>query len=351
MVFKKDIRINKSVIGTGNPCYIIAEMSANHNKSFEHAIKIVEMAKEIGADAVKLQTYAPDTITIDCRNKWFRIGPDNHWSGRNLYDLYKEAHTPWEWVPKLKEKADEIGIDLFSTPFDFSAVDYLEKMKMPAYKIASFEIVDLPLIEYIAKTGKPIIMSTGMAKISEIEEAVEVVKKAENTQLVLLKCLSAYPSPPNEMNLKTINNLSETFAVPSGLSDHSLGIGAAIAGVVLGASIIEKHFTLSRKIKGPDSEFSLEPDEFKELIRNIRIAEDAIGDVHYGIMGHESANRVFRRSLFVVKDVKTGDPVTPENLRSIRPGYGLHPKYLPEAMGRKFRKDIPKGTPLSWKLI
>jgi pseudaminic acid synthase len=315
-----EMQIENQEIGLGQPAYIIAELSANHNQDFEQAVKLIEAAKETGADAVKLQTYTPDTITIDCNNEYFQIGAGTIWEGRNLYDLYGEAHTPWEWQPKLKTVADELGIHLFSSPFDHTAVDFLEEMNVPAYKIASFEIVDIPLIRKVGRTGKPIIMSTGMATLAEIDEAVQTIRTEGNNQVALLKCTSAYPAPPEEMNLRTIPHLAQAFNVPVGLSDHTLGVAVPVAAVALGACIIEKHFTLSRAAPGPDSAFSLEPHEFKEMVDAVRVAEKALGHVSYTVTEKEAASRVFRRSLFVVKDMKTGEVFTEENVRSIRPG-------------------------------
>jgi pseudaminic acid synthase len=338
-------------IGCGEPVYIIAEMSANHSQNFDQAVRILYAAKEAGADAVKLQTYMPDTLTIPSDREYFRIGGGTLWDGRTLYDLYSEAYMPWEWQPKLKEIADEIGIDLFSTAFDPTAVDFLEQMGVPVHKVASFEIVDIPLIEKMARTGKPLIISTGMATLGEIEEAVQAARRAGATQIALLKCTSAYPAPPEEMNLRTIPHLAEAFGVPVGLSDHTLGIAVPVAAVALGACIVEKHFTLSRDIPGPDSAFSLEPHEFKAMVEAIRTVEKALGKVHYGITEQEAKSRVFRRSLFVVKDMKAGEMFTEENVRSIRPGYGLHPRHLNDVLGRRAARDIKRGTPLSWELI
>jgi N-acetylneuraminate synthase len=326
-------------------------MSGNHNQDFEQAVKILEAASQAGVDAVKLQTYTSDTITIDCDNEYFQIGAGTIWEGRNLYDLYGEAHTPWHWQPKLKELADDLGLDLFSSPFDHTAVDLLEEMGVPAYKVASFEIVDLPLIRRIAQTGKPMIMSTGMATLAEIDEALHTAREAGATQIALLKCSSAYPAPPAEMQLRTIPHLAQAFGVPAGLSDHTLGLAVPIAAVALGACIVEKHFTLSRDVPGPDSAFSLEPHEFRAMVEAIRVAETALGDVRYEISERETASRLFRRSLFVVRDVKAGALFTEENIRSIRPGYGLHTRYLHEVLGRRAARDVARGTPLSWELI
>jgi len=338
-------------IGPGNPVYIVAEMSANHNQDFDKAVKILRAVKEADADAVKLQTYTPNTMTIPCDNEYFQIGKGTLWEGRNLYDLYGEAYTPWEWQPKLKKIANELGLDLFSTAFDPSAVDFLEEMGVPVHKVASFEIVDIPLIEHMARTGKPMIISTGMATLAEIEEAVQTARDAGATQIALLKCTSAYPAPPEEMNLHTIPHLAQAFNVPVGLSDHTLGIAVPVAAVALGACIIEKHFTLSRDIPSPDSAFSLEPHEFKAMVDAIRVAEKALGEVQYEVGEREAKSRVFRRSLFVVKDMKAGEIFTEENVRSIRPGYGLPPKFLGEVLGRKAVRDLSRGTPLAWDMV
>jgi pseudaminic acid synthase len=343
--------INSREIGEGKPTYIIAEMSANHNHSYEQAVKLIYAAHEAGADAIKLQTYTPETITIDVKGPLFTHSQDSLWNGKNLYDLYGEAYTPWEWQPKLKKVADEIGITLFSTPFDLTSVDFLEGLDVPAYKIASFEIVDLPLIRYIAEQGKPIILSTGMATLAEIDEAVRTIREAGNNQIALLKCTSAYPAPPEEMNLRTIPHLAGAFGVPVGLSDHTLGIATSVAAVALGACIIEKHFTLSRADPGPDNAFSLEPHEFKAMVDAVRETEKALGRVCYEVSEHEIASRVFRRSLFVVKDIEVGEEFTEENVRSIRPGYGLPPKYLPIILGRCAAQRIERGTPMDWDLI
>jgi pseudaminic acid synthase len=344
------IRINSREIGPGHPTYIIAEMSANHSQDFAQAVKILETARQAGVDAVKLQTYTPDTLTIDCNNEYFRI-KETIWKGRTLYDLYGEAYMPWEWQPKLKEIADSLGLDLFSTPFDSTAVDFLEDMGVPAYKVASFELIDLPLLRRVAATGKPIIVSTGMASLAEIDEAVQVITQAGGKNLVLLKCTSAYPAPIEETNLRTIPHLSQAFDVPVGLSDHTMGLVTPVAAVALGACIVEKHFTLSRSMSGPDSAFSMEPHEFREMVKAIRTTENAIGKVRYSMTDNEAGSKVFRRSLFVVEDVKRGARVTGTNVRSIRPGYGLAPRYLDEVLGRVFKKDVRRGTPLSWDLI
>ena len=344
----KFITINNKKIGMNQPVYIIAEMSANHNHSIDKAVRIIEAAKSAGADAVKLQTYTADTMTIDCNNKYFQI-KGTLWEGKNLYRLYQEASTPWEWHPKLKKVCDKLKLDLFSTPFDFTSVNFLEKMGVPAYKVASFELVDIPLLKKIAGTGKPIIISTGMATLAEIDEAIKTIFDSGNKQIALLKCTSAYPALPEAMNLNTITHLAKTYGVPIGLSDHTLGSAAAVASVALGGCIIEKHVTLSRKDPGPDSAFSTEPAEFESMVRDIRTAEKALGKVSYTVTKEE--NRMFRRSLFVVEDIKKGAHFSDKNIRSIRPGHGMHTRYLEQVLGRKAVKDIKKGTPLAWDLI
>jgi len=345
------IEVNGRRIGPGFPAYIVAEMSANHHQDFDRAVEIIERAKDSGADAVKLQTYTPDTLTIRSDKEYFRIRGETLWAGRTLYDLYSEVFMPWEWQPKLKTVAEEIGLDLFSTAYDSSAVDFLEDMGVPAHKVASFEIVDIPLIDKMASTGKPLMISTGIATFGEIEEAVQAAHKAGATQIALLKCTSAYPAPPEEINLRSIPHLTKGFGVPVGVSDHTLGIAVPVAGVSLGACIVEKHFTLSRDIPGPDSSFSLEPHEFTAMVEAIRTAEKALGAVHYGTTERELSSRVFRRSLFVVKDVKIGEQVTAENVRSIRPGYGLHPRHLKNVLNREFTENVYQGTPLMWTMI
>jgi pseudaminic acid synthase len=342
--------INEQPIGAPGRTYIIAEMSANHNRDLDQAVAIVKAAKEAGADAVKLQTYTPDTMTIDCDRDCFRIRK-TIWAGKTLYDLYGEAYTPWEWQPKLKEVADRLGLDLFSTPFDPTAVDFLESMGVPAYKVASFELVDIPLLKKIARTGKPVILSTGMATLAEIDEAVRTIREAGGGGLALLKCTSAYPAPPEEMHLKTLPHLSAAFDVPVGLSDHTLGIAVPVAAVALGATIIEKHFTLSRSDPGPDSAFSLEPGEFKAMVEEIRTAEKALGRVNYEATEAEAATRTLRRSLFVVADMKAGERFSHQNVRSIRPAGGLPPKFIDEVVGKRALVDVRKGTPLGWELI
>jgi pseudaminic acid synthase len=345
-----EINIGNRIIGSGRPVYVIAEVSANHHQDFEQAVKIIHAAKDAGADAVKLQTYTPDTMTIDSSRPEFRIN-GTIWEGRNLYELYGEAYTPWDWQPRLKKMANDLGLDLFSTPFDATAVDFLEQMSVPAHKLASFELTDLPLIEKMARTGKPLIMSTGMATLEEIDEAVRTARQAGSRQIALLKCTSAYPASPEEMNLRTIPELSRRFDLPVGLSDHTMGVAAPVAAVALGACIIEKHLTLSRSEPGPDSVFSLEPREFKAMVEVVRVAEKALGEIHFGVSAKEASSRAFRRSLFVVQDVKRGDLFTEQNVRSIRPGHGLHTRHLQEILGQQAACDIERGTPLSWELI
>jgi N-acetylneuraminate synthase len=344
------IEINGRRVGADCTAYIVAEISANHGQRFDQAVELVRAAKMSGADAVKLQTYTPDTLTIDCDNEFFKV-KGTLWNGRSLYELYGEAYTPWDWQPKLKKIADEIGLALFSTPFDDSAVDFLEAMDVPAHKIASFENCDIGLLRKIAGTGKPIIASAGMASLAEIEELVSTLRDAGTRQLALLKCTSAYPAPPEEMNLRTIPHLANAFGVPVGLSDHTLGAAVPIAAVSLGACIVEKHFTLSRSASGPDSAFSLEPAEFKNMVEGIRVAEKALGRIYYGLSQAEAKSRVFRRSLFAVEHLKQGEIFTGENIRSIRPGHGLHTRHLPEILGRVAARDIERGTPLAWDMV
>ncbi len=344
-------KIADQQVGAGHPVYVIAEISANHNQDFDQALRLVRAAKESGADAVKLQTYTPDTITIANTSRDFRIGGGTLWDGRTLYDLYSQAHMPWEWQPKLKKAADDLDVDLFSSPFDSTAVDFLETMGVPAYKLASCEVVDLPLIRKISRTGKPLIISTGMATIEEIEEAVKTARDAGAKQIALLKCTSAYPALPDDMNLRTIPELARKFEMPVGLSDHTMEIAVPVAAVALGASIIEKHLTLSRSVTGPDSGFSLEPDEFKAMVNAVRVAEKTLGEIHFGPTESERSSRAFRRSLFVVEDVSQGDAFSEENVRSIRPGHGLHTRHFQQIVGKCAVRNIERGTPLSWDLV
>lgn len=329
--------------------YIIAEMSANHAGSIKRAKEIIHAAGKAGANCIKIQTYIPDTITIDCDNEYFHIA-NGTWKDEKLYDLYKKAYTPWEWQAELKEEAENIGIDFLSTPFDKTAVDFLEELDMGAYKIASFELVDIPLIEYVASKKKPIIMSTGMGSLEEIEEAVAAVRKYHN-QITLLKCSSAYPAVSDEMNLATMVDLKEKFGCSVGLSDHSMGAIGAVAAVAMGAEIIEKHFCLSRGVDNPDSSFSMEPQEFADMVQNIRIVEKAKGEVHYGPTEQEKDNIVFRKSIFAVQDIKKGELLSEENIRVIRPGYGMKPKYLSDVLGKEALCDVSRGTPILRKIV
>jgi len=326
-------------------CFIIAEASANHNQNLNQAVAMIRKAKECGADAVKFQTYTPDTLTIDVDSRYFRV-KHPEWGGQTLYELYSKAYTPWRWFKKLKKVADSEGIIFFSTAYDKTAVDFLEELNVPFHKIASFELVDLSLIEYAAKTRKPLIVSTGMSTYPEIKEAVAAAKRGGAKDIMLLKCVSSYPAKPEEMNLRTIPDMKKRFGVPVGLSDHTLGISTSIAGVTLGASVIEKHFTLSRTIKTPDSFFSIEPGELKDLVDNVRVVETTLGKARYGLTAEEKKNRIFRRSLFAVKDIEKGERFTESNVRSIRPADGLKPKYIKMILGKKAKKAIKKGTPI-----
>ena len=337
-------------IGRGKAPYIIAELSANHNGSLERALETIDMAKRCGADAVKLQTYTPDTMTIDCDSADFMV-KGGLWDGYKLYDLYQWAHTPYEWHQEMFEHARKCGVTVFSTPFDESAVDLLESLGAPAYKIASFEIVDLPLIRYIARTGKPIIMSTGMASEQEIEEAIQTAREAGCEDLLLLHCISSYPAPIDQTNLRQIPNLAQRFGIAVGLSDHTLGTTASVTAVALGACVIEKHFTLSRADKGPDSEFSLEPDELERLCRDTHDAWSALGREGFERPQAEAGNNVFRRSIYFVKDLAAGAEVCPEDIRRIRPGLGLPPRYFNTLVGRKLKVGVARGTPVSFEVF
>jgi N-acetylneuraminate synthase len=347
----KEFAINQRKIGSGHPVYVIAELSANHNQDFEQAARLVHAATEAGADAIKLQTYTADTITLRSKREEFQIKGGTLWDGRTLHDLYAEACTPWEWQPKLQKVAQDLGLHLFSSAFDETAVDFLERMNVPAHKIASPELVDVGLIAKMARTGKPLILSTGMATLAEIEEAVAAARAAGAKQIALLKCTSAYPATPEEMNLRTIPELMRLFDLPVGLSDHTMDTKVPVAAVALGACIIEKHLTLSRSMKGPDSEFSLEPEEFKNMVQAIRVAEQALGQVHFGADGREQASLRFRRSLFVTADVRRGELFSTENVRSIRPAHGLHPRHLPQVLGQRAARDLTAGTPMAWDMV
>ena len=348
--FRQSISINGRKIGPCHPPYIIAELSANHNGDIERAFAIMRASKKAGADAVKLQTYSADTMTIDHHGPGFKI-KGGLWKGRSLYELYQEAGTPWEWHSELFAYGKELGITVFSTPFDDTAVTFLEEHNVPAYKVASFEILDLSLIQTIAATGKPIILSTGMANLKEIEEAVKAARTAGCRELVVLHCVSAYPTPPEESNLKIISDLASRFNCISGLSDHTLGVVTSIAGVALGASVIEKHVTLQRSDCGPDSAFSLEPNELSTLCTETLTAWSAIGEVNYKRSTSEENMAVLRRSLYAVEDIPKGATFSKKNIRAIRPGYGLPPKHLPNILGKKAKSLILRGTPLSFDLF
>ena len=330
---------------------IIAELSANHGGSLETALATVRKAKACGADAIKIQTYTADTITLDCDNEYFQIQQGTLWDGTTLHKLYQEAYTPWEWHAAIQAEAQKEGLIFFSTPFDPTAVDFLETLAVPLYKIASFEITDIPLIEYAASKGKPMIISTGIATLADIEAAVHACRRVGNSDITLLKCTSSYPAPVDEANLLTIPNLAQTFGVKVGLSDHTLGHAVAIAAVALGARVIEKHFILDRTIGGPDASFSLTPDEFRQMVDGIRAAEMALGCVSYELTEKVAASRKFARSLFVSQDIAAGDVLTPQNVRSVRPNDGLPPVELPKVLGRMVKQNIPMGTPLSWDLL
>lgn len=345
------IRIGEHLIGPGQPVFVVAELSGNHGQSFDAAVKLVHLAKDAGADAIKLQTYTADTITIPSGEEWFRIEGGTLWDGRTLHDLYQESFTPWEWQPKLQAIARELGLQLFASAFDPTAVDFLERMGVPAHKIASPDLLDILLIEKMARTGKPLILSTGMASLAEIEEAVTAARRAGAAEICLLKCTSSYPAQPQHANLRTLADLAARFEVPVGFSDHTLGCGTAIAAVALGACIIEKHFTASRLAPGPDSAFSAEPDEFRAMVSAIRTAERSLGAIHYGPTSSELGMLKFRRSLFIVADVKAGETFTEKNVRSIRPAHGLHPRHLLEVLGRQATRDVRSGTPLQWDMI
>jgi pseudaminic acid synthase len=344
------MKINNRIISNQQPPYIIAELSANHNGSIERAFESIKAAKEAGVDAVKIQTYTADTMTIDCDRKEFQI-TGGLWDGYSLYDLYKEAQTPYEWHKPLFDYAKEIGITIFSTPFDETAVDLLEELEAPAYKIASFEMTDLPLVKYVAQTKKPMIISTGMANLEEITEVVKVAKENGCTDLILLHCISSYPASAEQSNLKTIPDLAERFGVITGLSDHTMGTTVATTSVALGACVIEKHFTLSRAEKGPDSEFSLEPQELKQLCIDTKIAWQSLGQAGYARKEAEKDNVKFRRSIYTVKDIKKGDKLTKENIKRIRPGFGLAPKYYEKILSKVAKFDIVRGMPISFDLI
>ena len=331
--------------------FIIAELSANHNQDYDLAVQTIKAAKIAGADAIKLQTYKPESLTLDADTKYFAPKTEGIWKGYTPYKLFQEAHTPWEWQPKLKKIAEEEGLICFSSPFDFEGVDFLEKMDVPAYKIASFEITDIPLIKYTASKMKPIIISTGIATLSDIEDAVNACREVGNYDIAILKCTSSYPAPYDEINLKTIPEIPKVFNTLVGLSDHTMGFTVPIAAVSLGACIVEKHFILDRGMGGPDSSFSMEPAEFKQMVDSIRITEKALGSINFNLTEKTIKSRNSRRSLFIVKDIKEGEVLTKENIRSIRPGNGLEPKYCENILGKKAARDIKKGNPLAWNMF
>ncbi|OFX81550.1 MAG: pseudaminic acid synthase [Bacteroidetes bacterium GWE2_29_8] len=344
------MKIGNIKIGDNYPVFVIAELSANHNQSYDLAVKTIEAAKEAGADAIKLQTYTPDTITINCDNDYFKL-KSGLWAGQTLYNLYEKAYTPWEWHPKLKAVADKLGLILFSTPFDNSSVDFLESINVPAYKIAGFEIEDLPLIKYVASKKKPIIISTGIAELSDIDNAVKACLSVGNDQIALLKCTSSYPAPLEIQNLLTIRNMRKTFDCVVGLSDHTLGSTAPITAVALGAKIIEKHFIIDRSTGGPDSEFSMEFSDFKTMVTSIREVEACLGKVSYELTDSLKEAKKYGRSLFIVADIEVGEEFTRENIRSIRPGHGISPSYIEQVLGKQATVSIKKGTPLEFKHV
>ncbi|SDA58336.1 N-acetylneuraminate synthase [Lachnospiraceae bacterium G11] len=346
-----EIKIGNRIINKNSGTYVIAEMSGNHNMDYNRAIEIVKAAAEAGADAIKVQTYTADTITLDCNDPCFQITQGTLWDGTTLHKLYEKAYTPWEWQPKLQKIAEDLGLDFFSSPFDFTSVDFLEKMNVPAYKIASFELTDIPLIKKVAELGKPVIMSTGIALPEDIELALETCKKAGNENVILLKCCSAYPTPYEDINLRTMVDMASKYDCTIGLSDHTMGSAVSVAAVAMGAKLIEKHLTLARADGGVDSAFSMEPAEFKEMVDNIRIVEKAKGKVTYDLAPKQMAEREHARSLFIAADIKAGEILTPENLRSVRPANGLHTKYYEELLGRKVVRDCKYGEPMSWDMV
>lgn len=348
---KKKMLFNGCEIGDGSPVYFIAEVSANHNQSFERALEVIKAAKAAGADAIKLQTYTADTITIESDQPYFRVAGGTLWDGATLHQLYSEAYTPWEWQPDLKAFAESLGMGFLSTPFDSTAVEFLERMEVQSYKVASSELVDIPLLKCVGATGKPVLLSCGMATLAEIEEAVTALRLAGSEDIVLLKCTSAYPCPPAEMNLHTLPHMAKTFNLPVGLSDHSMGHAAAVAAVSLGACVVEKHLTLRRSDGGPDAAFSMEPEEFAQMVTATRLVEAALGSVSYCPTASEKSPVLYRRSLFICEPVAAGELLTERNVRSIRPGAGLHTRYYAEVVGRRARRPLEKGTPLSWNMV
>ncbi len=347
----KNFKIGQRTISETSPTFIVAEISANHNQDYGRAVEIIHAAKEAGADAVKLQTYTADTITIDCDDECFQINEGTIWDGTTLYQLYQEAYTPWEWQPRLMEEANKLGLECFSSPFDFTSVDFLEEMKVPAYKIASYEINDIPLIRKIAKLHKPMIFATGIAYPEDIKRALSVCKEEGNEDVILLKCVSSYPTPYEAVNLRVIPTLAKTYDCLAGISDHTMGSIVSAGAIPLGAKMVEKHMTLRRGDGGPDSAFSMEPEEFKKMVDEIRILEKALGSSEYVLTDTQKLEHEGSRSLFVVKDIAPGEILTPDNIRSIRPGNGLHTMYYEEILGKKAKGFLRKGTPLAWELI
>ena len=344
-------KIGSRIVGDNAPTFIVAELSGNHNQDYNRALELVHAAKEAGADAIKLQTYTADTITIDCDDPIFQINEGTIWDGRTLYDLYQEAYTPWDWQPRIMEEANKLGMECFSSPFDFTSVDFLEEMNVPAYKIASYEINDIPLIRKVAKLHKPIIFATGIAYPEDIRLALDICKEEGNEDIFLLKCVSSYPTPYEEVHLNIIPTLAKTYGCLTGLSDHTMGTAVAVGSIALGAKMVEKHLTLRRSDGGPDSAFSMEPEEFAEMIQDIRIVEKALGSSEYKLTPTQELEHGGSRSLFVVKDIAAGEILTPDNIRSIRPGDGLHTKHYDEILGKQAAFDLKKGTPLKWELL
>lgn len=344
-------KIGSRIVGDNSPTFIVAELSGNHNQDYNRALELVHAAKEAGADAIKLQTYTADTITIDCDDPIFQINEGTIWDGRTLYDLYQEAYTPWDWQPRIMEEANKLDMECFSSPFDFTSVDFLEEMNVPAYKIASYEINDIPLIRKVAKLHKPIIFATGIAYPEDIRLALDICKEEGNEDIFLLKCVSSYPTPYEEVHLNIIPTLAKTYGCLTGLSDHTMGTAVAVGSIALGAKMVEKHLTLRRSDGGPDSAFSMEPEEFSKMVQDIRIMEKALGSSEYKLTPTQELEHGGSRSLFVVKDIAAGEILTPDNIRSIRPGDGLHTKHYDEILGKQAAFDLKKGTPLKWELL
>ena len=344
----REVSIGTRKIGPEHPVFIVAELSANHRQNFNEAVRLIEAAQKAGADAVKLQTYTPDTMTIDCGDLRFRHGPGSLWEGQTLYELYQQAYMPWEWQPKLKKIANELGLELFSSAYDPTSIEFLNNIDVPAFKISSFELGDLPLIRMAARTSKPLIISTGMASLSEIDKAVTTARSSGASKIILLKCTSAYPADAAEMNLITIPHLSQTFNLSCGLSDHSMGTVAAVAGVALGACMLEKHFTLTKDDKTIDGAFSLTPDEFGEMVNSVRTTEKAVGKISYGPQRSEQESLTFRRSLYAVENIEEGQQITEANVRAIRPGGGLPPELFNELLGKPTMKAVKRGAPINW---